>query len=360
MNMGFNNIKVTVQSLVVKILIGIFAYSVLPTLSYGQIVTAVLPSSDTIEMGDPLTVKIRLSLPKNIDYQYISFLAWKDLSNIHYLDDTLNLEPKADIEIIDGGEWNITSFEKNIPIDLNKFNEKDTNYETELTIQIAIYNAGKFLVPGPEIISDSTLEALPTESRYISVLWPKTLTQSDSLTLEPIKNIMKEAAQLSDYLIYIIALLLVLIFVAYRYYIKKYKKKALKAVDKPIEPILPAHLIALEALKKLDEKELWQMGKIKIYQSELTSIIRQYLCDRYNIKAQNMTTEEIIMALSAVSLSEIQKNDLRNILNVADLVKFAKAQPDTDVHTLFMNKSVQFVEDTQSPFGETHDKTILE
>jgi len=321
-----------------------------------QVISAVIPSVDTTEMGDPITLNIRISLPENSAPKAISLKNWSSIENILFREDSIRYEPTADIEILDGGIWNVYDFNKELPFDPNKFTKENGQLKADFTIQVAIYNAGRFLMKGPDILSDTTIMSMPIESRYITVTWPKTMNATDTLTLAPIKDIIKEPATLSDYWGYLAALLLFLALGAYWYYRKKYKKQEHVINEPEPEIILPAHILALEALKKLELQQLWQQGLIKEYQTELTSIIRNYLENRYGIHAQKMTTEEIISALRPTSLSENHKTELREILNVADLVKFAKALPDTNIHDLFMNRARIFVENTQSTFSETPEK----
>jgi hypothetical protein len=147
----------------------------------------------------------------------------------------------------------------------------------------------------------------------------------------------------------------VLLYLWYRFR----KQRSLHKFTEVTKPEIrrPAHDIALEALRTLDERRLWQQGHIKSYQSELTAVIRQYLYDRYGIQAQKMTTEDIILATSQENMADVHKNTLRQILNVADLVKFARARPDQNIHAEFMEMAVQFVRDTRSVTDVHEEKT---
>jgi len=110
-----------------------------------------------------------------------------------------------------------------------------------------------------------------------------------------------------------------------------------------IEIARPAHEIAQEKLDTLKEKALWQQGQIKEYQSELTHIIREYLENRFEIRALESTTDEIARDLKDKGLDDGDKKKLSDILQIADLVKFAKAKPDVNIHDEFFNDAVDFV-----------------
>ena len=111
--------------------------------------------------------------------------------------------------------------------------------------------------------------------------------------------------------------------------------------------IIPAHETAMQKLSQLQQAELWQQGNIKEYQSQLTYIIREYLENRYEINALENTTAQIRKDLKKINLEENLQNDLQNILQVADLVKFAKAKPGASVHEEFMDKAKRFVLQTK-------------
>ncbi|MFN8337825.1 MAG: hypothetical protein U0T36_02280 [Saprospiraceae bacterium] len=105
-------------------------------------------------------------------------------------------------------------------------------------------------------------------------------------------------------------------------------------------------------MKDLEGAQLWQQGYIKEYQSGLTDIIRTYLEERYHVNAPEMTTDEVVTALYQVDFNPKYTDTLKEILQVADLVKFAKAKPDEDIHSIFMTKAIDFVENTKSTLPE--------
>ena len=86
-------------------------------------------------------------------------------------------------------------------------------------------------------------------------------------------------------------------------------------------------------LNELDEKLLWQNNKVKEYYSELTEIVRGYIERELKVPALEKTTDEIIEMLTDFNNAEtilttketIKK--LKDLLQEADLVKFAKSKP---------------------------------
>ena len=55
------------------------------------------------------------------------------------------------------------------------------------------------------------------------------------------------------------------------------------------------------------------------------------------------TTDEILRSLKNVDFDSSWKNKLQNILQVADLVKFAKAKPPPDFHDKVLHEAEDFV-----------------
>jgi hypothetical protein len=125
-------------------------------------------------------------------------------------------------------------------------------------------------------------------------------------------------------------------------YIRKLKKS-----KKGIEPVInpdPAHVIALRELEKLKEEQLWQKGEIKHYYTKLTEILRQYLENRYKVYSLEMTTSETLDALVRTGFKKDGSyNLLKTVLNGADLVKFAKYNPEPSENEVHFQNAWEFV-----------------
>ena len=128
-----------------------------------------------------------------------------------------------------------------------------------------------------------------------------------------------------------------------------YRKRPVteKPVIKITAPQLPPHEIALNKLAELKEKKLWQQDEFKAYHSELTDILREYLEQRYLIKAHEKTTAEIIGSLRRLIISDENKNNLQQILTLADLVKFAKEKPVPNENEQSMEQAIGFILNTK-------------
>jgi len=101
-----------------------------------------------------------------------------------------------------------------------------------------------------------------------------------------------------------------------------------KEQEEKAAPPLPAHLEALEALDKLEGEDLVARGLLKDHYVRLSWIIRRYLWRRYRAPALEETTAMLARWLRASGRAPQQAEAFLPVLEEADLVKFAKHQPE--------------------------------
>src|ERR1700744_3708681 len=124
------------------------------------------------------------------------------------------------------------------------------------------------------------------------------------------------------------------------YYLKNRPEAAV--IIKKTTPILPLDVITINKLNELRDKKLWQQNEVKLYYSELTDILREYLEKRYHINTQEQTTAEIFEGLKNKQMPADGRNKLKQLLSLADLVKFAKEQPSADDNEQSLEKAIDF------------------
>ena len=138
----------------------------------------------------------------------------------------------------------------------------------------------------------------------------------------------------------------------------------------PQKPKEPAHITALRELDRIKEEKIWQQGKTKMYYSELTDVLRQYISTRFGIPAMEQTSEETIAAFKfrRSLVDEKSFDNLRKILTNADLVKFAKYEPLPDDNNMalvdsyfFVNqtKIVEIIEDKKPPVDDREGEDVI-
>jgi len=105
-----------------------------------------------------------------------------------------------------------------------------------------------------------------------------------------------------------------------------FKKKPLRIV-KP-EKILSPEEEATLHLNQLFDSDLVKQGKIKEYFFQFSDILRIYLEKRFKVAAVEQTTFEILQTLKESAMPQENGVLLREILEAADLAKFAKWKPE--------------------------------
>ncbi|GHT47355.1 hypothetical protein FACS189440_07600 [Bacteroidia bacterium] len=163
-----------------------------------------------------------------------------------------------------------------------------------------------------------------------------------------IKDVMKPQFVLADYaeIFYIIfavcVLLLVIIYIIFR----KKKQKPLLPFKKEEKIILPPHVRAIQALDTIKGAKLWQQGKDKEYHSQISDVIREYIDERFHVNAMEMTSGQILRILQGVSDVDLVFNNLKQMLLLSDLAKFAKYDPLAEENELSMMNAYLFVNST--------------
>lgn len=118
-----------------------------------------------------------------------------------------------------------------------------------------------------------------------------------------------------------------------------------------IKPLEPAHVIAFRELDRLKEKKLWESGLVKSFYTRLTEITRQYIERQYGIPAMERTTDEIMEAFRRSNTDDPLLDDmLMELLQLADLVKFAKEDPLPLDNQTNLNNAYLFVQKTYPLF----------
>lgn len=125
---------------------------------------------------------------------------------------------------------------------------------------------------------------------------------------------------------------------------KKYRKQGYIIPKKP-EP--DPYTVAMKRLRELKEKGLWEKGMEKEYFTDLTDILRVYLDRRFGINAMEMTSRQIMDTLSSNRDVKDKRDYVRQILSVADFVKFAKVRPLPADNIAAYDNAVRFVEETR-------------
>lgn len=116
-----------------------------------------------------------------------------------------------------------------------------------------------------------------------------------------------------------------------------------------VELLRPAEEVALEKLDAIREEKIWQSGRVKEYHTQLTDVVREYIARRFEVSSAEQTSDETLRAMRPLLNDKKELfEQLRRMLTLADLVKFAKWQATPDENELSLRSAYTFVKETTS------------
>jgi len=246
-------------------------------------------------------------------------------------------------------------------IELVEISKTDTLSKSPFVVQknyliTSFKDSLQTIEPLPIVINGDTLFTKPLQL-WVMPLRPdtallKTIDTNQTIRIFDIKPNFKPKFTFKEFWIFygryiLLALLLAAVIWIIFYFAKKYLKKTKKIeIHKPKEP---AHIVALRQIEELKRQKLIEQGKIKEFYSELSFILRQYIENRYLLPALERTSTEILQDFVIIKkeMSTYDYQTLSMLLNISDMVKFAKFKP-TD-QTSFQNLEIleKFVTNTK-------------
>lgn len=215
---------------------------------------------------------------------------------------------------------------------LELLNEQDWKLEEayyEKTWDLIAWDSGQYVIPAFEVnIGD---QIFTSNSHNLMV---GDLQLPDSTQLADIKPIIEEPETLEDYLpiVYFVLMILTLGFVIW--YVYKRNKQSNHILDPPAAELKrPAHIIALEALRALDQMNLLEKEEQSAYQTELSLILRRYLSARFDISVLEVGNQVFIQMIEPIQdIPTELKSNLLEVLPEVELIKYAGQQGSADFH----------------------------
>jgi hypothetical protein len=325
----------------------LFSFLIFVTIVNGQNIARIAASSDTINFGETVDILIEVR-DLDVNKTFLNYDFTKIYNQLH-AKDSLFFEEYADVFV---------GFENKNVYQYYNLQEKVLNIPTSeptlpkpLTIvaKIKFLSYGDFVIHPPFYENEAgEIVNLSVNDLKVFVRIPPGMEQIEEVDVSEIKPIVEVYESFwSKYGIVIIGLLIVLLLAfGIKKYLDKLKNRP-KAITTQIEEKPDPYLVAMQKLEALNQEKPWLHGDVKEYQSALTMSVREYLEGRYGISALEMTSSEILDKLYDKPIESMLKDDLSDILQVADLVKFAKAKPTSDIHQEFLDKAIRFVVKTR-------------
>jgi hypothetical protein len=292
-------------------------------------------------------------------FVFVSQIAYPQLVTINIELDTSRIligdQVNMSIEVIKSGNSSVKfpEFDKNLTDEIEIVDKSDIDSAKLDNNKIALYqnltitafDSGLFYIPPVNFIySDRGFtDSISSSANYLEVLPVKIDTTG---TIRDIKGLYKAPYSFSEIYPYILMLFFVGLLIWFIiYYIDRKKKD--EPILRRIKPSELPHVIALRELDKLKAEKLWQQNKIKLYYTRLTEIVRTYIERRFDIMAMEQTTGEILYEFKDREIENVNYIILEQLLNLADLVKFAKGEPLPEENTIHMENAYEFVRNTK-------------
>ena len=237
---------------------------------------------------------------------------------------------------------------------------KGNSYKLTKTYGLTQFDSGVYTIPKQKIIIGK--KAFYTDSLKV---WVNPVivdtTKQKLFDIKPIKDVPKSRSKIWAYLAFF---LLTLMAIAGLIFLFIWRKKPLTDAEKTAA--LPPYERARLALEKLNEDHYFQNENIKLFYSNLTLILRQYLDEKVYDQSLESTTDELVFrlkTLQAANQINLSVNTLRNIetiLKRADLVKFAKSKPDFELAKLDKNTIGLEIKQVKEGLPEPTEQELLQ
>ena len=203
-----------------------------------------------------------------------------------------------------------------------------------------------YIAPLPFVSGDDTVWS---DGLTLNVVQPFEMDTTD-MAITDIKGVYKAPVWWWGIFRWVLlAVLLAGVGVAGYYLITYLQRRKLEEAGNEVvtEPLRPAEEVALEKLDAIKEKKIWQQGQVKEYYTQLTDVVREYIARRFEVSSVEQTSDETLRDIRPL-LSERKDlyDQLRKMLTLADLVKFAKWSTTPDENELSLRNAYTFVRET--------------
>ena len=284
-----------------------------------------------VQVGKPFTLDLSLKVP------YGWFVEWNDFAI-----DTLSEQ----IDIIKRGNVERTA-------------DADSNVIVKQQLTLMTFDTGQIQLPA---VGLTYAQSFDDSIRLQAFTEPIDLYATTIVvdTLQPYKPIVEPIAapiQMKEVFPWIlIALLVILIGLGIWLFARRRKARVDEEGDIVRGPVIPPYDKAVGDLKRLREEKPWQSGKVKEYFSSLTDIVREYIEGQFGVNAVEMTTDDIMEEIKPLHFSKEAYNKLKDTMEVADLVKFAKYSASTLESDTALSSMTDFVNESYAHYQEMKAK----
>ena len=197
-----------------------------------------------------------------------------------------------------------------------------------------------------------------TESMALNIVQP--FEVDSTLAINDIKDIERAPIWWWGIIRWILLGLLLAGLAVGGWYLWRWYMKHRKPEEEEVNPELlrPADEVALEKLDEIKATKIWKDGKVKEYQTDLTDVVREYIGRRFEVHSTEKTSDETLRELKPILVAKGEGLEasvdgkelyerLKKMLQLADLVKFAKWHTTPDENEQALTTAYDFVNETK-------------
>ena len=278
-----------------------------------------------VQVGKPFTLDLSLKVP------YGWFVEWNDFA-IDTLSEQLDIIKRSEVE---------------------RTADADSNVIVKQQLTLMTFDTGQIQVPPVALTYAKSFDDPDRLKAYTDPinLYSTTMSVDTTMAYKPIVEPIAAPVQMKEVFPWILAVLLLALVVFGIWYWRKHRKTKVDADGNVVRgPVIPPYDKAVGDLEQLRQQKLWQSGKVKEYFSSLTDIAREYIEGQFGVNAVEMTTDDILEEVKPLHFSQETYNKLKNTMEVADLVKFAKYSAANLESENAMNSMTEFVNESYAQF----------
>ena len=220
----------------------------------------------------------------------------------------------------------------------------DGRIRLQQNLQLTSFNDSLFSIePLVAVSAEDSFRAAPMA---LNVIQP--FEVDSALAITDIKDIEKAPIWWWGIIRWVLLAIGCLLLAAGLYYLWRWYQRNRKPEEEPVNPELlrPADEVALEKLDAIKAQKIWKDGKVKEYQTDLTDVVREYIGRRFDVQSTEKTSDETLRAMKPLIEKDLYSK-LSKMLQLADLVKFAKWHTTPDENESALTTAYEFVNETK-------------
>lgn len=290
-------------------------------------------STKQLKVGEPGLLIYEFTYPK--DTAKVNYYPKKDFipCNAQTAQGTVNQSNEAELELLEAFRDSLL--------------QNKGTYTWRGIYRFTAWDTGYFVIPPTFLVFKDSVYHL--DPQLIEVVGSdEALTSSDKDVAESFAPVnFDEAKWYENWLYWLIAGLVLLVVVIL--YVRKRRQAQLAQEVRELN-LKEKTILGLEALEKA---ELWKNSEMKVHYSELSFLLRSYLSSRYELNLLEQTSHQTTLLLLKKGLEADTVRTIRELLDYADMAKFADAI-SSEIEIYKNLKQVKQIIVETSPIEITH------